>query len=84
MGFDKPTIRRNNVSIENYFKLIDSYYHQVGLDVDIRAIMISLPNSEKLSLLSLLHHWHVHRESFVIKDASFLLGNVNRAAEVTP
>ena len=35
MGFEEPAIRRSNVSIEKYFKLVISHYQtQLGLDID--------------------------------------------------
>ena len=83
MGFDCPSIRHSNVSIEKYFQLIVSYYQtQLGLDVDTRQMIVSLPDSKKTPLLNLLGHWHIHRKSFVIKEASSLLGKLNFAAEV--
>ena len=83
MGADRPTIRCSNVSIDKYFKLVVSHYQtQLGLDVDTRNMIVTLPESKRTPLLTLLRHWHSHRKSFVIKEASSLLGKLNFAAEV--
>ena len=85
MGFDKPEIRRSNVSVEKYFKLTISHYQtQLGLDVDTRTMQVSLPDSKESPLLDILKHWHAQRKSFVIKEASSLLGKLNHAAKVAP
>ena len=63
MGFDKPKIRRSNVSIEKYLQLVVSHFQtQLGLDVDTRNMTVSLPETKKLPLLTLLNHWHAHRK----------------------
>ena len=45
MGFDDPAIHHSNISIEKYFKLVVSHYQtQLGLDIDTRAMLVSLPS----------------------------------------
>ena len=83
MDFDCPSLRRSNISMDKYFQLTVSHYQtQLGLDVDTRKMIVSLLDSKKTPLINLLSHWHTHRKSFVIKEASSLLGKLNFAAEV--
>ena len=83
MGSDRPSIRHSNVSIEKYSKLIVSHYQtQLCVDIDTRNILVTLPETKRTPLLTLLRHWHSHRKIFVIKEASSLLGKLNHAAEV--
>ena len=85
MGFDKPEIRRSNVSIDKYLLLIISHIQtQLGLEVNTRDMTVGLPVEKKINLIQILKHWHMHRKSFVIKEASSLLGKLNYAAEVAP
>ena len=44
--------------------------------------MVSLPPFKKQDLVHILKHWHNHRKSFVIKEATSLLGKLNYTAEV--
>ena len=85
MGPDLPELRRSNVSIEKYLQLMVSHKQvQLGLEVDTRKMVVYLPDSKKQPLIQLLKHWHHQRRSFVIKEASSLLGKLNYAAEVAP
>ena len=85
LGRDDPSIRRSNVSIDKYFDLMVSYRQiQLGLMVDTRNMVVSLPDSKMTPLINIMKHWHTHRRSFVIKEASSLLGKLNHAAEVAP
>ena len=83
MGHNKLEIRRSNVSIEKYFSLTASHIQtQLGLEIDIRTMRVSLLQPKQQDLACILKHWHTCRKSFVIKEASSLLGKLNYAAEV--
>jgi len=85
MGPDIPTIRRSNLSLDKYFEIVCSFVQtQLGLEVNTRHMTVTLPKEKKDNLILLLKHWHKSRKSFVIKEASSLLGKLNYAAEVAP
>ena len=83
MGPDKSEIRRSNVSLDKYFSLTVSHIQiQLGLEINTREMLVSLPAIKKQNLVHILKYWHTQRKSFVIKEASSLLGKLNHAAEV--
>ena len=85
MGFDLPHLRRSNLSMDKYYQIVCSYIQtQLGLEINTRTMSVSLPTDKRDNLLNLLRHWHTQRKSFVIKEASSLLGKLNYAAEVAP
>ena len=45
---------------------------------------VALPFEKKDNLIKILKHWHIHRNRFVIKEASSLLGKLNYAAKLAP
>ena len=83
MDHDKPEICRSNGSVDKYFSLTVSHIQtQLGLEVNTRDMTVLLPSPKKQDLTNILSHWHGCRKSFVIKEASSLLGKLNYAAEV--
>ena len=77
--------RRSNLSEEKIFDMECHYIQtQLVLEINTRTMTVSLPRTKKDDLISILRHWHDHRKSFVIKEASSLLGKLNYAAEVVP
>ena len=83
MGFDMPEIRRSNLSMDKYYEIVCSYVQTIlGLEVNTRDMIVTLPREKKEDILAILRHWYSERRSFVIKEVSSLLGKLNYAAEV--
>ena len=84
MGEDRPELRRSNLSMEKYYKIICSYIQvQLGVVVNTRKMTVSMTEEKKTNLVKELESWHSARRSFVIREAGTLLGQLNNAAEVS-
>ena len=84
MGEDIPELRRSNLSMEKYYKIICSYIQvQLGVVVNTRTMTVSMTNEKTKNLINELEAWHSARKSFVIREAGTLLGQLNNAAEVS-
>ena len=47
MGFDRPEIRRSNLSMDKYYKIVCSYVQTLlGLEVNTRDMTVSLPQDK--------------------------------------
>ena len=50
MGKDLPELRRSNLSMEKYYKIICSYIQvQLGVVVNTRAITVSMTEQKRLN-----------------------------------
>ena len=84
MGEDIPELRRSNLSMEKYYKIICSYIQvQLGVVVNTRTMTVSMTEEKKANLIRELDAWHSSRKSFFIREAGTLLGQLNNAAEVS-
>ena len=83
LGPDMPTIRRSNLSMEKFYQSICSYKKsQLGLSINTRTMIVSLPTKRFNELTALLKNWHSHRTTFIIKEAATLRGKLENAATV--
>ena len=83
LGPDEPEIRRSNISTDKFYQAKCSYKKtQLGLTINTRTMLVSLPPKKMYEILQLLRHWHAQRKSFVIKESATLLGKLENTATV--
>lgn len=83
MGIPTPILRPIAVALEKLEELLVSYRQiLLGLDVDTRAMTVSITSQYRNEVLSLLQStWHVHRKTFTVKEMELLVGKLGRIAQ---
>eukprot|EP00978_Attheya_sp_CCMP212_P038402 scaffold190130_cov28-Attheya_sp.AAC.1 len=65
LGFPETEKRRFALSLDKYFKTSCSYEReQLGLLVNTRDMLISLPAHKLEKLILIAKNWHAHRRSY--------------------
>ena len=83
LGPDMHTIHRSNLSMKKFYQSICSYKKsQLGLSINTRTMIVSLPTEKFNEITALLKNWHSNRKTFIIKEAATLLGKLKNAATV--
>jgi hypothetical protein len=85
LGFKEIDKRRFALSLDKYFKTMCSYKReQLGLLVNTRAMIVSLPPSKIDKLIKILTNWHSGRKSYTLRDIAELTGGLLHAAQIAP
>ena len=83
MGIPTPTLRPIAVAIDKLMELLVAYKQiLLGLEVDTRAMTVSITTNYRDEVLSILRStWHVHRQTFTVKEMELLVGKLGRIAQ---
>ena len=83
MNMMTPTLRPIAVAIDKLMELLVAYKQiLLGLEVDTRAMTVSITTNYRDEVLSILRStWHVHRQTFTVKEMELLVGKLGRIAQ---
>ena len=85
LGFSETDKRRFALSLDKYFKTMCSWEReQLGLLVNTREMIVSLPPAKIKKLIKLLSHWHSGRRTYTLRDIAELTGGLLHAAQIAP
>jgi hypothetical protein len=85
LGFSETEKRRFALSLDKYFKTKCSYEReQLGLLVNTRDMLVSLPADKIKKLIKTLSHWHSGRCTYTLRDIAELTGGLLHAAQIAP
>eukprot|EP00978_Attheya_sp_CCMP212_P037556 scaffold178364_cov47-Attheya_sp.AAC.1 len=86
LGFSSETDKRRfALSLDKYFKTMCSFEReQLGLLVNTRDMIVSLPQSKIEKLITILSNWHSGRKSYTLREIAKLTGGLLHAAQIVP